>query len=437
MERAIKSSKDPRPFLKYMEYYVEECLQELNDIDTPCYKEENYGKSGEQPPMTPQCSNMIYEVIPRLTEALAYTQPNKSSVFAVNHFFRLILILCKRCIELDIECFRLLEIIFGFIKKMPTKFRFYDCCGQPKSTGGYRRHDYIWLPKEYGNGEMSLLRIIYIYNICDFAHIYSIFTHIPSRALYMIIYRFLRIRELEKLKQQTQDKLDALRTKSEEIEEYEEEIEIEEEQKDQTNNDDDKTQNEAIKDDKEDKPNPTDDNIDVDDDDDAPNDETKDDNDDDDDNGNNKDDKDKTEETADAPNGHDKDVESKDKDKKIIKVKKTIKKTRTKQLSEEETQMIDRFKHEIQSYETELNLMITESKKYYEIGHYNDYAIDVYQYCGGQNEKSRDESWFRVQNINYWGKIGGFETILKRISHAKCAVAVSDLVNLIRPVAQV
>eukprot|EP01083_Nonionella_stella_P264335 896879_1 len=62
MERAIKSSKDPVNFLQYMEYYVEECLFELNGIDTPCYKEENFGKAGEQPPMSPQTNNMIYEV---------------------------------------------------------------------------------------------------------------------------------------------------------------------------------------------------------------------------------------------------------------------------------------------------------------------------------------------------------------------------------------
>ncbi len=42
MERAIKSNKDPVHFLQCMEYYVEECLIELNAIDTPCYKHENH-----------------------------------------------------------------------------------------------------------------------------------------------------------------------------------------------------------------------------------------------------------------------------------------------------------------------------------------------------------------------------------------------------------
>merc|ERR1712176_448399 len=244
MERAIKATKEPRPFLKYMEYYVEECMEELNEIDTPCYNEINYGKSGEQPAMSSQSNNMIYEVIPRLTECLAYTKPNKGSVFAVNHFFRLILILCRRCIELDIECFRLLEIIFGFIRKDNSKFRFYDSCGSPKSSGGYRRNDYKWMVKEYGNGQMSL---------------------------------FLRIRELEKLKKDTKDQLDQLLAKSEEMEEYESEIEIEDEQEEEMENndknDDDKNnENEEKKEenDKNDNDDNNDDNNDKNDDDDTP-----------------------------------------------------------------------------------------------------------------------------------------------------------------------
>ena len=160
MERAIKSTKDPRNFLQYMEFYVEECLNELNEIETPCYKEENFGKSGEQPPMSQQAHNMIYEVIPRLTEYLAYLRPSPTSVFPLNHFFRCILTVCRRCIELDIECFRLLEIIFGFIRKDAARMRFYDACGTPKSMsgyrGGYKPNNYHWTPKEYGDREMSL-----------------------------------------------------------------------------------------------------------------------------------------------------------------------------------------------------------------------------------------------------------------------------------------
>ncbi len=85
--------------------------------------------------MSPQTNNMIYEVIPRLTESLAHTNPSNTYVFPLNHFFCLILQLCKRCIETDIECFRLLEIIFGFIRKDPTKYRFYDTHGLSKSNG--------------------------------------------------------------------------------------------------------------------------------------------------------------------------------------------------------------------------------------------------------------------------------------------------------------
>merc|ERR1712083_902772 len=136
--------------------------------------------------MSQQSHNMIYEVIPRLTEHLAYLRPNPTSVFPLNHYFRRILSLCLRCIELDIECFRLLEIIFGFIRKDASKIRFYDACGVPKSMsgyrGGYRPNNYKWAPKDYGNGEMAL---------------------------------FIRIRELEQLKNETASKLDALIEKSE------------------------------------------------------------------------------------------------------------------------------------------------------------------------------------------------------------------------------
>merc|ERR1712048_1272756 len=114
--------------------------------------------------------------------------------------------LCRRCIELDIECFRLLEIIFGFIRKDVSKIRFYDACGVPKSMsgyrGGYRPNNYHWIAKDYGNGEMSL---------------------------------FLRIGELEKEKKETKKKYDALIAKSEQMEEYEEEIENEQETKNEQN----------------------------------------------------------------------------------------------------------------------------------------------------------------------------------------------------------
>eukprot|EP01083_Nonionella_stella_P301761 1037089_1 len=239
-EQAIrKSTKDPplvARFLQYMEYFVEECMFELNNIDTPCYKEENFGKSGASTTvhvaMSWQANNMIYEVIPRLSEYFSYCdlKPHKSLIFPVNHFFRLVLAFCRRCIELDIECFRLLETIFGFVvvPQDASKSRFYDVCGLPKSTGMHHGvHTYEWTPQEYGDGEMSVAALA-------------------------------------------------------------------------------------------------------------------------------------------------------------------------------------------EAYDKE----------------------DNFKYCGAQNEQSRQHSWFKVSNINYWGDIGGFTTMLKRIAYAKCPMAESDLVNLIRPMAQ-
>ena len=162
MERAISSSNSPRPFLQYMGFYVEECLFELDAMDTPSMNPDNYGAAGQQPPMSAAASNLIYEVIPRLTESLAVNKPSRASAFAMHHFFRCILRLCRRCIELDIECFRLLEIIFGFVRKDVHKMGYYDVCGLPRPSrsirGGasYRRGDNEWTPTQYGNGEIAL-----------------------------------------------------------------------------------------------------------------------------------------------------------------------------------------------------------------------------------------------------------------------------------------
>eukprot|EP01084_Bolivina_argentea_P081368 147348_1 len=406
MERAIKSTKDPVHFLQYMEYYVEECIFELNNIETPCYQEENFGKAGEQPPVSAQTNNMMYEVIPRLTEYLAHLKPHKSSVFPVNHYFRLILVLCRRCIELDIECFRLLEIIFGFIRK--DGGRFYDVCGIPRPAGGYRRTEYEWAPKEYGNGEMA---------------------------------SFLRVHELEKLKQETKQQLDELMAKSQQMEEYqeeieveveveiEEEIEIEEEQikddhtdqKEDTNGVSPEEDKDKEKEKEEEEAAPITDE--------TPETETK--------------ENDDTEAPTQTEDKKKEEQEPKVVSKKtktikrkvMQKEKKMMTKTRKMELNSREKEKVQSLKVSLQHYEAELVVVQTETGKWYYIDSHLDYPTDLYEYCGAKDERSREESWFRVSNINYWGKIGGFATMLKRIAHAKCAVAVSDLVNLIRPVA--
>ena len=219
----------------------------------------------------------------------------------------------------------------------------------------------------------------------------------------------MRIRELEQLKNETKQKLDALVATSEQMEEYEEEIEIEEEEEEEqqhTTNDDDDA--EAIT---------TETNT-------TPPNQTENDN---------------QNETETNTKSEEEEAESKQQSEETKQIKKTQKiiKKRKKQLSESQTELLKELSLSLQSYSTEISIMTDETKKHYSIDKYEDYAIDDYTFCGAKNEKSRTESWFRVQNVNYWGKIGGFDTMLTRISHAKCAVAVSDLVNLIRPVAQV
>lgn len=114
-----------------------------------------------------------------------------------------------------------------------------------------------------------------------------------------------------------------------------------------------------------------------------------------------------------------------------------VMKKRRRQLTDHERAMLVETEKAVRGYDSELAAMRKDVESIWEIESADDYPIDDFPFCGAQGEHSRDESWFRVQNINYWGNIGGFDVMLKRISHAKCAVAVSDLVNLIRPVAQV
>ena len=88
----------------------------------------------------------------QMTENLHFTRPDKDSEFATNAFFRTMLDICKRCIELDISCFRTIEIIFGFTNKDQHRQRFYDYCGMPR----YQGHSAIWLPRQFGGGEMDM-----------------------------------------------------------------------------------------------------------------------------------------------------------------------------------------------------------------------------------------------------------------------------------------
>ena len=92
--------------------------------------------------------------MPQMTENLHFTHPDKHSEFATNYFFRLMLQICKRCIELDISCFRTIEIIFGFIQNNQNRPRFYDSCGLPR----YVLDTPFWTPARYGNAELKRIR---------------------------------------------------------------------------------------------------------------------------------------------------------------------------------------------------------------------------------------------------------------------------------------
>eukprot|EP01084_Bolivina_argentea_P291227 500511_1 len=247
IEREIrKTKKHQKELLKYIEFYVAECLAELNLM---------------KPQLTATCNYILNQVLPRLTELLLSSRPYKNSEFAFNYFFRLILVLCKKCIQVDIICFRLLEIIFGFDPK--NKNVFYSNCGLPVNK--------TWTIEKYGDGEM------------------------------------LKKNELEQKIKDLESKLNKLNNNKAEIE--------------------------------------------------------------------------------------------------------TIRK----------------LEIELKSVDSELNQLYETSLI---IGYASDNA-----YCG-ENESAKNISWFRMQNINYFAEIGGFDTIIKRISHTASPIDISDLINLLRPMAQ-
>eukprot|EP01084_Bolivina_argentea_P168202 291750_1 len=175
----IKESKNVQIYLERLEYFVEECLNELNNIQpNSSDRKENENKHTSYPQMSLQSHYFIYKIIPFLTKYLINSTPNNTTlVFAVNHFLRLILFLCKKFIEFDIECFRLLEMIFGFKRTNNSHNKgFYDHCGLPKpfrvdnikkifkEIKQHMNHisgfnEYIWQPKEYviGLHQMSIV----------------------------------------------------------------------------------------------------------------------------------------------------------------------------------------------------------------------------------------------------------------------------------------
>eukprot|EP01084_Bolivina_argentea_P061499 112394_1 len=116
----LKPDVNQRNNLYEIEQYIDQCLKELAHIK-PSFK------------ITLQSKELIYNIIPNLTQHLMNTKAEKKLEFSINYYFQKILILCKYCIELDIECFQLLLIIFGFHTKEANKYKatFYSHCGLP------------------------------------------------------------------------------------------------------------------------------------------------------------------------------------------------------------------------------------------------------------------------------------------------------------------
>ena len=88
------------------------------------------------------------------------------------------------------------------------------------------------------------------------------------------------------------------------------------------------------------------------------------------------------------------------------------------------------------NYRGELEIIEQSTQEIWEIESWEDYPSDSSKFCG-MEENARRRSWFVIQNINHFGRNGGFDATIQRIGHALCPVPTSDLVNLIRPAAQV
>ena len=90
---------------------------------------------------------------------------------------------------------------------------------------------------------------------------------------------------------------------------------------------------------------------------------------------------------------------------------------------------------EIVVLNAELEKLQQQANEIWEIQSWDDFPNDC-KYAG-TNKQAKAKSWFLIQNINFFGRIGGFDTIVQRIGHAQCPLSLQGMVNMLRPVAQV
>ncbi|ETO37056.1 Ubiquitin carboxyl-terminal hydrolase family protein [Reticulomyxa filosa] len=89
---------------------------------------------------------------------------------------------------------------------------------------------------------------------------------------------------------------------------------------------------------------------------------------------------------------------------------------------------------DVKEMEKELELLKSQLTTLWEFEDETAYLEDFT--FAGKNPASQSLSWFRLHNINYFGHIGGFDIILERISRSHCPISFNELVNILRPAAQ-
>eukprot|EP01083_Nonionella_stella_P024650 67962_1 len=112
---------DLSTYLHAMERLIDLCMtKELNEYD----------EISPYTSLTNTSDFLINDTLARLIQVLMYYKKGLSipSIFAVNRFFRVLMRLYIRCIQLDIQTFDILEMIFGFnsIHHNSNKLSFYD-----------------------------------------------------------------------------------------------------------------------------------------------------------------------------------------------------------------------------------------------------------------------------------------------------------------------
>ena len=64
-----------------------------------------------------------------------------------------------------------------------------------------------------------------------------------------------------------------------------------------------------------------------------------------------------------------------------------------------------KIKDALDYYKGELEIITETTKETWEIESWKDYPSDASTFCGS-DESAKRKSWFVVQNINYFGRIG-------------------------------